>query len=132
MGCQEICKDYEDTVRPIRYDIGCKRCDSCRTVIIHTFPKKYCPCCHKLLKTRQKDFSLRQDIKSKLKQNRIKKAEERDSKNPDLIERIRFMKRQLEDIRLGKKQRGLMKRSLKKYEVKLEKKRLEKIDSTGN
>jgi hypothetical protein len=118
LGCKQICKDYEDTIRPIRYDIGSKRCDSCRTVIVHTYPKKDCPCCHKLLKTRPKNFSLRQDIKSNLKQNRKDFVEEKAQKlkkeKPDLYERIRFMSKQLEDTRLGKKQRSQMKKKFKK------------------
>ncbi len=122
MGCQEICKDYEDTVRPIRYDIGCKRCDSCRTVIVHTFPKKYCPCCHKLLKTRHKDFSLRVDLTRANKQ-KVVKTKEQLTEIQDMAERLRYLKRRLETETMNRKREDRVKDSIKFYEKKLRKKK---------
>lgn len=122
MGCKQICKDYEDTIRPIRYDIGCKRCDSCRTVIVHTFTKKYCPCCHKLLKTRPKNFPFRTDL-TRANRKKVAKNKEQIIEIQDIAEKIRYLKRRLETETMNRKREDRVKDSIKFYEKKLRKKK---------
>jgi len=119
LPCKGICDNYLFSRRPIRYDLGAKRCDSCRVAILYV--GEYCPCCHNLLKIRPKNFPYRKDIaesRSKKhsehlkKQNEIKEKKKQDQEKQKLTA--------IKNKNEGKKKKNDSKAKSEKFQKKYE------------